>query len=194
MIFVIDIDDTISETDKYSEYYISKFIKENNLPYKKIKKITRFAEAKFDWSVENANKWYKEYGDQMMLEFPCKENSVETINKLHELGHTIIIATARANDWHSEPERITKEWLKNNNIKYDKLYVGRIDKEKICIEEKADYFIDDDVKLCEKVLNDSVGTTPIIMLTDYNKTIEVSKEIIKIKSLCELEKFIESYN
>ena len=194
MIFVIDIDDTISGTDKYSEYYISKFIKENNLPYKKIKKITRFAEAKFDWSMENANKWYKEYGDQMMLEFPCKENSVETINKLHESGHTIIIATARANDWHSEPERITKEWLRNNNIKYDKLYVGRIDKEKICIEEKADYFIDDDVKLCEKVLNDSIRTTPIIMLTDYNKTIEVSKEIIKIKSLCELEKFIESYN
>lgn len=188
MIFVIDIDDTISETDKYSEYYISKFIKENNLPYKQIKKITRFAEAKFDWSVETANKWYKEYGDQMMLEFPCKENSVETINKLHDLGHKIIIATARANDWHSEPERITIEWLKKNDIKYDKLYVGRIDKEKICIEEKADYFIDDDVKLCERVLNDSISTTPIIMLTDYNKTIEVSKQIIKIRDLSELTK------
>ncbi len=188
MIFVIDIDDTISETDKYSEYYISKFIKENNLPYKQIKKITRFAEAKFDWRVEVANKWYKEYGDQMMLEFPCKENSVEVINNLHDLGHTIIIATARANDWHKEPERITKEWLEKNNIKYDKLYVGRIDKEQICIEEKADYFIDDDVKLCERVLNDSINTTPIIMLTEYNKTLDISPKIIKINNLNELEK------
>lgn len=188
MIFVIDIDDTISETDKYSEYYISKFIKENNLPYKQIKKVTRFAEAKFDWSVEVANKWYKEYGDQMMLEFPCKENCVEVINNLHDLGHTIIIATARANDWHKEPERITKEWLEKNNIKYDKLYVGRIDKEQICIEEKADYFIDDDVKLCEKVLNDSINTIPIIMLTEYNKTLDISSKIIKINNLNELEK------
>ncbi len=188
MIFVIDIDDTISETDKYSEYYISKFIKENNLPYKQIKKVTRFAEAKFDWSVEVANKWYKEYGDQMMLEFPCKENSVEVINNLHNLGHKIIIATARANDWHKEPERITKEWLEKNNIKYDKLYVGRIDKEQICIEEKADYFIDDDVKLCERVLNDSINTTPIIMLTEYNKTLDISSKIIKINNLNELEK------
>lgn len=188
MIFVIDIDDTISETDKYSEYYISKFIKENNLPYKQIKKVTRFAEAKFNWSVEVANKWYKEYGDQMMLEFPCKENSVEVINNLHNLGHKIIIATARANDWHKEPERITKEWLEKNNIKYDKLYVGRIDKEQICIEEKADYFIDDDVKLCERVLNDSINTTPIIMLTEYNKTLDISSKIIKINNLNELEK------
>ena len=188
MIFVIDIDDTISETDKYSEYYISKFIKENNLPYKQIKKVTRFAEAKFNWSVEVANKWYKEYGDQMMLEFPCKENSVEVINNLHNLGHKIIIATARANDWHKEPERITKEWLEKNNIKYDKLYVGRIDKEQICIEEKADYFIDDDVKLCEKVLNDSINTIPIIMLTEYNKTLDISSKIIKINNLNELEK------
>lgn len=188
MIFVIDIDDTISETDKYSEYYISKFIKENNLPYKQIKKVTRFAEAKFNWSVEVANKWYKEYGDQMMLEFPCKENSVEVINNLHNLGHKIIIATARANDWHKEPERITKEWLEKNNIKYDKLYIGRIDKEQICIEEKADYFIDDDVKLCERVLNDSINTTPIIMLTEYNKTLDISPKIIKINNLNELEK------
>ena len=77
MIFVFDLDDTICETDLYSEKYIKKFIKENNLPYKQVAKNVRFAESKFDWNMDAALKWYKKYGDDMMAEFPCKKNAVK---------------------------------------------------------------------------------------------------------------------
>ena len=56
MVFVFDLDDTLSETDLYSEKYISEFINKNNLPYKQIAKDVRFAERKFDWSTETALK------------------------------------------------------------------------------------------------------------------------------------------
>lgn len=38
MTFVFDLDDTICETDKYSEKYILNFFKINHLPYKLITK------------------------------------------------------------------------------------------------------------------------------------------------------------
>ena len=46
MVFVFDLDDTLSETDAYSEKYINEFMKKNNLPYKQIAKDVRFAEKK----------------------------------------------------------------------------------------------------------------------------------------------------
>lgn len=185
MIFVFDLDDTVCETDSYSEEYISKFFKDNNLPYKQVLKTTRFAEKKFDWDNETALSWYKEYGDEMMLNFPCKANSIETINKLHDLGHKIIIATARANDWHSDPEGITLKWLKINGIKYDKIYIGRIDKEAICEEENADIFIDDDTKITKKVSEyfstcDISNKKSFLMTTDYNSNLEVPESVERI--------------
>lgn len=196
MILVFDLDDTVCETDKYSEEYIHNFIKSNNLPYKQIAKNTRFAEAKFDWDKETALNWYKEFGDQMMLEFPCKPNAIETINKLYEAGNIIIFATARANDWHVDPEGITKQWLKNNNIKYHKLYIGRIDKEAICEEENADIFIDDDIKITQKVadyfktLNNSKKKS-FLMNTNYNESLAISKDVTRIMNFND---FMETIN
>lgn len=171
MVFVFDIDDTLCDTDGYSEKYISNFIAQNNLNIKQIAKVVRFAEMKFDWSVEDALVWYKTYGDQMALEFPLKPFAKETVNALHEMGHKIVLATARTTDWHVEPEKITFEWLDKNQIKFDKIYFGCSDKERVCIEENADVFVDDDIKICTRVLLHS-KTKPYLTKTAFNSTLE----------------------
>ena len=191
MIFVFDLDDTVCDTDSYSEEYILNYFKENNLPYKKITSIARFAEKKFDWDMDTALNWYKQNGDEMMLNFPCKEGAVELINELYDLGHIIIIATARANDWHREPESITKEWLKKVGLKYNKLYIGRIDKEKICEETNADFFIDDDVNITGKVgeyfASINVKKKSFIMSSEYNKTLKEDNMVIRVDSFIEFK-------
>ena len=194
MVFVFDIDDTISETDKYSTKYISNFFKENNLPFRKIRELARFAEMHFDWDSSTALQWYLTYGDQMMLEFPCKEGAVKLINSLYDDGHTIIFATARANDWHVKPEEITKQWLVNNGIKYHKLYVGRVDKELICKEENADIFVDDDIKITAKVAEQNPKMQVFLSTTDYNKTLEEAKNTTRLNNIQELSNYIEPAN
>ena len=54
MIFVFDLDDTVVDTDGYSEMYIKRFFEENKWPYKQIFTVARFAEKKFDWNNETA--------------------------------------------------------------------------------------------------------------------------------------------
>lgn len=190
MIFVFDLDDTVCDTDGYSEIYIKKFFLENNMPYKKVKDISRFAEEKFDWSKEEALSWYKQYGDEMMLHFPCKDGAIEFINSLYQEGHKVVIATARANDWHSDPEGITKEWLDNNGIKYNKLYIGRIDKERICEEENADIFIDDDVKITKRVaeyFKKNKGKA-YLMNTKYNLMLTADDDVIRVDDFSDFKK------
>ena len=201
MIFVFDLDDTVCDTDSYSEYYILNYIKKYNLPYKQVAKNTRFAEKKFDWAAETALEWYKKHGDEMMSNFPCKENAVSTINKLYDLGHTIVIATARANDWHTNPEEVTIKWLKENKIKYHQIYIGRIDKEAICEEVNADIFIDDDIKTTQKVADyfkttNKTSKKSFLMTTGYNQNLEISNDVIRVidfDDFVEKLKSIESF-
>lgn len=194
MIFVFDLDDTICKTDEYSEFYIQNFFAKHNLPYKQITKVVRFAEKKFDWDRETANKWYKKYGDQMMLEFPCKENAVKTINALFDQGHKIIIATARADDWHTNPEEITHQWIKKVGLKVSKVYVGRVDKERICEYENADIFVDDDINITSKVseyFQGKPGKHAFLMNSDYNQTQETPKNVTRVFDFSSLLKEVE---
>ncbi len=187
MIFVIDLDDTICDTDGYSERYIKAYFKKFNLPYKQISKTARYAEMKFDWSQEEAIKWYKTYGDEMFLHFPVKNDAVKIINNLYDKGHKIIIATARNHDWHSHPVKYTNEWIHKVGLKYHKVFIGIKDKATLCKQENADVFIDDDLGLVEEVKNEHINSSKSIKIflseTDYNKDKEVPEGIIKIKSL-----------
>ena len=192
MVFVFDIDDTVSKTDEYSEKYISEFFVKNNMPYKKIADCTRFTEQKFDWDRETAQNWYIKFGDEMMLKFPCKDHSIEIINKLYDEGHKIIFATARANDWHTDPETVTKKWLEINKIKYHKLIIGRSDKELICEEENADVFVDDDLGIISRVAtNPNLPNTKAFLATsNYNKDLEVPEFAFRLNSFEELLKIL----
>lgn len=192
MVLVFDLDDTLCETDAYSKQYIQNFFKQNNLPYKQICNNARFADGLFDWTYEEALSWYKSYGDEMMLYFPPKPNVVKVVNRLHDLGHRIVIATARATDWHTDPEGITRQWLEINGIKYDKLYFGRVDKELICEAEQADVFVDDDLKITKRVAEylNNAGIQVFMATTDFNKDIEVPTGVVRVNNIKEMIKEI----
>ena len=196
MTFVFDLDDTVCDTDGYSEQYMLNFFREHNMPVNQIAKEVRFAEKKFDWSDEQAKAWYKTFGDQMMLEFPCKKNALEVINSLYYQGHRIVIATARADDWHTEPAKMTQLWLEKVGLKYSKLYVGRIDKEVICDEEHADIFVDDDIKITGRVAQTfkrQDGKKSILMTTSYNKNLPLADEVERIDDFDCFADYLKKY-
>ena len=194
MTFVFDLDDTVCDTDGFSVKYIEQFSKEYKMNLNRIQAQTRFAEAKFDWKSEYANWWYKVYGDEMMLQFPCKEGAVETINTLYDMGHRIIIATARATDWHTTPVAVTKLWLAKNKIKYTKLYTGRVDKEKICEAENADFFVDDDLKITKAVAqhfqNSPRPCQAVLMTSDFNKDFSPADGVVRATDFAALKQII----
>ena len=193
MVFVFDLDDTICDTDGYSERYIEAFFVKYHYPYKQVATDVRFAEQKFDWDAETALFWYKEFGDDMMAEFPCKPYVLDVINRLHDAGHKIVIATARAKDWHTNPEEVTLKWLKDAKIKYDKIYIGRIDKEKICEEENADVFIDDDLKITENVsryFDGKKGKRVFLSTTPYNKFKQLPDGVERARDFLDFERML----
>lgn len=89
---------------------------------------------------------------------PLKKNVVEILNKLKKQGHKIIFISARNTQEYKDPYKLSYEYLKSNNIPFDKLIVNVKDKAKECVLQQIDLFIDDDTNNCKAVKKVGIET------------------------------------
>lgn len=143
----IDIDDTMADTFDYLIPYISeffeidtKYLKDNNISYCSLPEDMKKRELEFA----------KKYYDKVIPDTPFKPKVAEYINKIKQLGHEIIVITARDETLYTDEYKTTIKELNNNNINYDKL-ICDFDKATVCKDEKIDLFIDDSIANCNKV-------------------------------------------
>jgi uncharacterized HAD superfamily protein len=165
----IDIDGCLTELDRqidmiYKSLHIEKV---NNDPNRAIR---------FGISQELTNEIWKTYFNYFYKHVPMRENANEVINLLKEKGYTINIISARTPmDYPDHLEgnflEVTKAWLKNNNIYYDKLNLNVSDKGKFCEENNIDLMIEDRPHHIESVRS----VTPVLIMNcSYNFELNLS--------------------
>lgn len=189
MIIGIDIDDTLTILQKIKIETANNYIQKNNLPYKLIDENANFFSKMYDWPIDVCDKFWFLEADHMLDVATPREHASEVITKLKNMGHKIVIITARNNDWHKAPYEMSVNWLNRNNIPYDKLIIGFTDKIPVCQEEKIDIFIDDMPHTLIR-LND-VGIDTIMMNTVSNKD-EIEYKGKKAYSWLDVDKYIET--
>lgn len=160
----IDIDDTMADTFDYLMPYIAeffdvdiKYLKDNNISYSNLPKKMKERELEFA----------KKYYDKVIASTPFKPKVAEYIDKIKELGHEIIVITARDKTLYTDEYKATIEELKKNNIHYDKL-ICDFDKANVCKNENIDLFIDDSIANCNKV--NKLGIETILFSSKGNLT------------------------
>ena len=175
----IDIDDTISETFEillpYSQKYTIEDLKrESNIDINKNLSNHLYVEKVNNWNdIETKNFWEKYYGT-ILREVKIKKFASETINRLKEKGHKIYLITARSKVFNSNTEQITKKWLIDNNVEYDKLIINASDKLKIIKENNIDLFIDDSYTNCKEV-SENINTHVYMMTSMINRNFKDEK-------------------
>jgi len=162
----IDIDDTIMDTFDHvmpcvAEFYNASLedLKRRNISYPNLPKEWKEKEVEFS----------KKYYDKVVPTTPIKPDAPKYIKKIKQLGHSIIIISARDNRLYTDAYKTTYEQLNANSVLYDKLFCT-FDKAEKCKEEKIDLFIDDSINNCEKV--NSVGI-PVLL---FNSKGNLNKE------------------
>lgn len=120
-----------------------------------------------DWQKDDCDKFWIDQGDSLFNNTPLRKNVADIVSNLKNMGHKIIIITARTTDLHKNPYKLSYDWLKRNNIPFDKLIVGQLDKTKACLDEKVDVFVDDRP---ENLINlQKYGIRTFLMETEPNK-------------------------
>ena len=164
----IDIDDTMTETSDYLRPYVAEFfnldinyLEDNNISYSNLPEELRSRSLEFA----------KTYYDKVIVDTPFKPEVSEYIDKIRELGHEIIVITARDKNMYTDEYKTTSQELEKHNIHYDKL-ICDFDKATICKEEKIDLFIDDSIPNCTRV--NEVGVEVLVFNSNINKHIKTN--------------------
>ena len=123
----------------------------------------------FNFNYEELKYFLKDIQEEIINKAKPRENVVEVIRKLKDDGNEIIIITARDTEFHDDPYQLSKKWLDENNIYYDKLIVNARDKRIACKEEKIDLFIDDNLNNCLAVKSIGIKTIRVCNKENSNE-------------------------
>lgn len=158
----IDIDDTITNTQaKIDEIALKK---ENKTVYDRTK---HWYYERFNTSDDEDSIFFHKYAREIMASADIKENASLYINRLHDEGHEIYIITARSNKFAPDIMDVTLDYLKKNDIKYDKIIFQSHDKASICKENDIDVMVDDSIEHINEITD--IGIKVIIMDNEYNR-------------------------
>ena len=143
----IDIDGVLTDLEKAIIDFGTKMSVEEKWPIKI--DVSKYWEVEaLEWTQEQADKFWNKYLVEYVVESKPRMFSEEIIEMLKKEENNIYIITAR-NEYGMPPEyygkmqELTREWLKNQDIKYDKLIFAR-DSEKLhqCIENNVEIMIE----------------------------------------------------
>ena len=143
----VDIDGVLNDIGGWHYSCGYKFCIENNIdrgfnPYEYL------IEKQFFLTEKENNKFWKEYIFDLMVSIPTRSYASRVINELRNMGHQIVILTARDNRYLTNQYANTmnfyvEEWLKKNNIEYDEIISGSGNKKDKCLKNNIDIMIED---------------------------------------------------
>ena len=143
----VDIDGVLNDIGGWHYSCGYKFCIENNID-RGFKPYEYLIEKQFFLTEKENNKFWKEYIFDLMVSIPTRSYASRVINELRNMGHQIVILTARDNRYLTNQYANTmnfyvEEWLKKNNIEYDEIISGRGNKKDKCLKNNIDIMIED---------------------------------------------------
>lgn len=185
----IDIDDTLALSSEYLMPFLFDFDKKEASGNGIIRNHRKYQEA-FDWSIEEHKLFRDKYADAIGLDIPVKKDAAKYVRMLKELGHSIIIITARRNNYYNNPYEVSKEWLEKNNIMFDKLLAFSSKKGEVCRGEKIDLLIDDSFGQASYVATNL--KIPVLMPVDSYNIDKECDGILKVNSWEEIYNIVSN--
>lgn len=143
----IDIDGVLTDYERFITEYGAKFCMEEKIPV--CIKPEHYDESKvFGWTEEQTTKFWNKYLVYYATEYLPRKFASEVIRKLKEEGHEIYIVTSRneyglPKEYIGKMKELVEEWLKKNEISYDKIIYTEGSKLKYCVGNYVELMIED---------------------------------------------------
>ena len=193
----IDIDNVISNFSEelLNEYMLHDKKLNNTGIINENAKFVRF--RMFDWTEDEEKEFYQTNIERIAKNLKTIKDSKLIIDKLKENGNEIYIITGRDNGEYPNPREMTINWLKENDIYYDKLILTDTydDHAKTleCLKQGIEIMIDDSPRILSDVKKSGIRT--LLFDSRFNKSntdlqrVFSWKEVYKI--ICDLNKTSE---
>lgn len=160
----LDIDDTLTNTQKIFKKYKNKYQRKHHLNYGDKK-----------MSEEEFHDFLNTYGTKIYLNMSLKKDVLKYIHKWLNEGHEIYFITARSNDEFSKMEVCTKVFLKNHKLPIQNIIFASKNKYQDSKQLELDVFVDDHESVLDKFPKDQMLLLRMIPnLNNYSKYTKVA--------------------
>ncbi len=166
MNIAIDIDDTLTESFDYFQPFVAEYfgvdaeeVRRRNISY---------GNLPMEWKERELD-FCRAYYDRVVADTPFKSDAHRGVERLREMGHRIVIITARTADFYTDPYLTTREELTKGGIIYDKL-ICTLDKGTACAEEQIAVLVDDSPANCAAAA--ARGVSAILFTSKANRDME----------------------
>lgn len=186
----IDLDGVITDIARFVADYGTKFCYENNIEFKL--NAGEYDEAKaLGISYEDAEKFWNKYLPYYAMKYNAREFAREVIAKLKETNEIYII-TARNEDGlppesYGHMQEMVVNWLKHQNIAYDKIIFTKGSKLPYCLENNIDVMIEDSPR---NILDISSKVPVLCFDNQYNEKMD-GENITRVYSWYDILKKLE---
>lgn len=139
------------------------------------------------WNQEQTKGFIEDcmfYGMKKAPLMPCCKYVIE---KLKEMGHRLVVITARGSNYSEEEIKIAKDVFDEYDLKFDKVYFNVQNKLPVCLEENIDYMIDDSF---DNVTYLSEAGVKCLYFRDYGSIDVNNDKVIDVSNWGEIYKFI----
>ena len=181
----IDIDDTLIDSCEIVEEYAYKHSKEYGDGSVILNNIDKILRGNF--TEKEMIDFFNDYACEMGRKQKVKKNAKEIIDRLKDEENSIYIITARSDRFYKDVNKYVKEFLDENNIKYDKIITSCFYKVDVCKNEKIDIMFDDAVDTCD-TLNKN-GIKAYLFTSEINKDLPTISP--RVDSWYDVEKLFE---
>lgn len=153
----IDLDGVVFDSEStfrvYEEIYSIEDLNKREI----INKSEPKYQGRYDWSLSEQDKFNKKYLRQAGIESNIMSGFIPIYKRLKQMGHELIVITARGM-FIPEMKDDAIKLLEKNNIVFDKYYWNVQNKADICKKENIDIMIDDDYKIIESISKEKIKT------------------------------------
>jgi len=137
----IDLDGVIQDTEAYFKTYGELFdIETYNTGISNPNGFRN--QDRYAWGPEHIEEFMTKYGYNIEADAPLMPAVRDVMVKLKEMGHNLILITARGSISPLEQD-IAMARLEKEKLPLDEIVLGAIKKLPVCLEKKIDYMIDD---------------------------------------------------
>lgn len=164
----IDIDDTLIDSCEIVEEYAYKYGKEYGDGSVILNNIDKILRGNF--TEKEMTDFFIDYACEMGSKQKVKKNAKEIIDRLKDEENSIYIITARSDRFYKDVNKYVKEFLDENNIKYDKIITSCFYKVDVCKNEKIDIMFDYAIDTCESLCNNGIDAVV------FNSKLNISKD------------------
>lgn len=187
MNILVDVDDTLTNFVEVRNELIKKYIEDKGLPYKILDMDCTKSAKVADWPLEECCNFWKEVGTDAQLNCSAQVGASDVLSKLREMGHKIIIVSARP-DIYYPAEKYTRLWLEKNNIPFDDIIIGKQNKKQSMIDNSIELVIDDSIQTIEYA--SELGIESFMFATKENEGVSVPEKCVRVKTWNEIEKIL----